>query len=86
VGIVLWERHLNRALDEIRANRPARPKIRIFGTPAKAQERVLAVRDALEPEGYEFHSVNRVAASPFFTVTDAYFTSSSASRGPAQSL
>jgi len=78
----LWQRQVNRNLDAIRTARPTHAKVRIFGTPAGAQQRLLILGRALVQEGYEIDHIDQVAASPFFTVTDAHLKPSPIEQPP----
>jgi hypothetical protein len=78
----LWKRHLSNIIGHIRDTRPLVARVRIFGTPARAQERVVLLTQALQAEAYDFRGVNPIAASLFFTVSDLYFERQSTASKP----
>lgn len=69
----LWRQQLDCALGSIGDEQPEQLKIRVFGAPAVAQQRLAEAIEALRMKSYVFADTSAVATSPWFTVTDVRF-------------
>lgn len=69
----MWQLRLARAVESISTTQPHSLKVRVFGSPSRAQERLAEAIEALRANGYGFARADTVAHSPFFTISDAYF-------------
>lgn len=69
----MWQLRLSRTVGSIPSTEPQSLKVRVSGSPDRAQERLAEAIEALRPEGYGFARADTVVHSPFFMVSDAHF-------------
>lgn len=69
----MWQLRLGRTVESISTTEPQSLKVRVFGSPDRAQERLAEAIEALRPKGFELARADTAVHSPFFMISDAYF-------------